>query len=91
MFNHDLLGSKLWHVTPTVCSGYCIDILNQLATMEGFTYEIAESPDAVYGQEVSPGVFNGLIGQAQFRSVDAIVGAITVTGMAMLSKRYRID
>eukprot|EP00045_Choanoeca_perplexa_P010005 m.99980 g.99980 ORF g.99980 m.99980 type:complete len:899 (+) comp15111_c0_seq1:184-2880(+) len=60
-------------------SGYCVDIMNQLASTEGFTYELIESDDPVYGAEISPGIFNGLIGQVQFREVDAIIGAITVT------------
>eukprot|EP00730_Choanoeca_flexa_P000344 TRINITY_DN10157_c0_g1_i4.p1 TRINITY_DN10157_c0_g1~~TRINITY_DN10157_c0_g1_i4.p1 ORF type:complete len:646 (+),score=127.06 TRINITY_DN10157_c0_g1_i4:175-1938(+) len=60
-------------------SGYCKDILEQLKNMEGFEYELFVAPDNVYGAESSPGNFNGLIGLAQRRQVDAIIGPITVT------------
>jgi len=43
--------------------GYSIDLLNELATMLKFTYEIYPSPDGLFGAEMENGTWNGMIGE----------------------------
>ena len=43
--------------------GYCIDLLNELAKMLKFTFEIYHSPDGMFGAEKEEGVWNGVIGE----------------------------
>ena len=43
--------------------GYCIDLLNELARMLKFTYEIYPSPDGLYGAETENGTWNGMVGE----------------------------
>ena len=43
--------------------GYCIDLLNELARILKFTYEIYPSPDGLYGVEMENGTWNGMIGE----------------------------
>ena len=42
--------------------GYCIDVLDQLASELKFTYEIEAFPNGTYGAEVN-GQWDGLIGE----------------------------
>ena len=44
-------------------SGYCIDLLDELAKRLKFTYEIYVSPDGKYGSEMENGTWNGMIGE----------------------------
>jgi len=44
-------------------SGYCIDLLNELAKNLHFTYEIYPSPDGKYGAKTENGTWNGMIGE----------------------------
>ena len=44
-------------------TGYCIQLLNELARNLKFTYEIYPSPDRLYGAETANGTWNGLIGE----------------------------
>jgi len=43
--------------------GYSIDLLNELAIMLKFTYEIYLSPDGLFGAETENGTWNGMIGE----------------------------
>ena len=43
--------------------GFCIDLLNQLAKMLHFTYEIYPSPDGQYGGMTENGTWDGIIGE----------------------------
>ena len=47
----------------SIYQGYCIDLLNELATNLHFTYEIYTSPDGKYGAETANGTWNGMIGE----------------------------
>ena len=44
-------------------TGYCIDLLNELARNLHFTYDIYPSPDGNYGAETGNGTWNGMIGE----------------------------
>ena len=39
--------------------GYCIDLLNELAKMLHFTFEIYPTPDGLYGSETENGTWDG--------------------------------
>lgn len=63
-----------WQTAPFVMSktledgsvsyeGYCIDLLNELASNLKFTYEIYPTPDGMYGAETENGTWNGMIGE----------------------------
>ena len=43
--------------------GFCIDLINELATMLHFTYEIYLSPDGEYGGITEKGTWNGIVGE----------------------------
>lgn len=43
--------------------GYCIDLLNELARILKFAYEIYPSPDGLYGTKTKNGTWNGMIGE----------------------------
>ncbi|XP_060576279.1 uncharacterized protein LOC132733636 [Ruditapes philippinarum] len=51
----------------TKLTGFCIDILSDLAETLNFTYQLSEVPDGNYGMVVNKTTmaFNGLIGQVQ--------------------------
>lgn len=41
--------------------GFCIDLLKELASILGFTYEIRLVPDGKYGSQDEKGQWNGII------------------------------
>lgn len=41
--------------------GFCIDLLKELASILGFTYEIRLVPDGKYGSQDDKGQWNGMI------------------------------
>ena len=43
--------------------GYCIDLINEIARLLHFTFEVYESPDGKYGAETKNGTWNGMIGE----------------------------
>ena len=43
--------------------GFCVDLMNELARILKFTYEIYPSPDGLYGSETENGTWNGVIGE----------------------------
>ena len=53
--------------------GYCIDLLNELARVLKFTYEIYYSPDGMFGGVNENGIWNGMIGEL-VSEVCSIVG-----------------
>lgn len=44
-------------------SGYCMDLLNELARTLHFTYEIYVVPDGRYGALTDNGTWNGMVGE----------------------------
>ncbi|KAK3753412.1 hypothetical protein QZH41_011968, partial [Actinostola sp. cb2023] len=57
-------------------SGFCIEILEKLASELKFTYEIHEVGDGEYGSLIN-GEWNGMIRELIDRKADMIVGALT--------------
>ena len=43
--------------------GYCMDLLDELARILKFSYEVYTSPDGLYGAETENGSWNGMIGE----------------------------
>ena len=43
--------------------GYCIDLINEIARLLHFTFEVYEVPDGKYGGETSNGTWNGMVGE----------------------------
>ena len=50
-------GGSIWY------EGYCIDLIEELAKLLKFTYEIYPSPDGFYGAETENGTWDGMIGE----------------------------
>ncbi|KAK3870716.1 hypothetical protein Pcinc_024077, partial [Petrolisthes cinctipes] len=78
-YNTTTEGSNLY-----CCTGYCIDLLNKLASKINFTFELALSPDGQFGslQMMNTGKkeWTGLIGQLvnQTHGADMIVAPLTI-------------
>ncbi|UXI20877.1 hypothetical protein NH340_JMT06820 [Sarcoptes scabiei] len=65
--------------------GFCIDLLNQIASLTGIAYTLSVVPDGKYGGWVSPnGSIDGMIGQIYRKEADFAIGDLTV-----LSNRAR--
>ncbi|PFX27300.1 Glutamate receptor 4 [Stylophora pistillata] len=62
-----------------VYTGYCIDLLNELARNLKFTYEIYFTPDGFYGAETDNGTWNGIIGELLYKHADMAVADLTIT------------
>ncbi|KAK7082412.1 Glutamate receptor ionotropic, NMDA 1 [Halocaridina rubra] len=66
------------------CTGYCIDMLNELSARINFTYELSLSPDGEFGslqmKESGKKEWTGLIGQLvnQTHGADMIVAPLTI-------------
>ena len=60
--------------------GYCIDLLNELAKMLHFTFEIYTSPDGLYGSETENGTWNGLISEL-VNKVGTIISVFAVEAL----------
>ncbi|KAL3861014.1 hypothetical protein ACJMK2_007107 [Sinanodonta woodiana] len=58
--------------------GLCIDLLNELADMLNFTYELVGPPDGKFGSKRSDGRWNGLVGQLERQEVDMVVAALSI-------------
>ena len=61
-------------------NGYCIDLLNELAKMLHFTFEIYPTPDGLYGSETENGTWNGMIGEL-VNEVGTIMSLYGVEGL----------
>ncbi|XP_068737794.1 glutamate receptor 2-like isoform X1 [Montipora capricornis] len=60
-------------------TGYCIDLLNELARTLHFTYEIYVVPDGKYGALTENGTWNGMVGELDRKNADVAVGPLTAT------------
>ncbi|XP_054476832.1 glutamate receptor ionotropic, kainate 3 [Anoplopoma fimbria] len=61
--------------------GYCVDLLKELATVLGFTYEIRLVPDGRYGSQDDKGQWNGMIRELIEHRADLAVAPLTITYM----------
>uniref|UniRef100_UPI0035900637 glutamate receptor ionotropic, kainate 2-like n=1 Tax=Myxine glutinosa TaxID=7769 RepID=UPI0035900637 len=61
--------------------GYCIDLLRQLASILGFTYEIHLVPDGTYGVMDENNEWNGLIRELIDHKADLAVAPLTINYM----------
>uniref|UniRef100_A0AAV2MAE4 Glutamate receptor n=1 Tax=Knipowitschia caucasica TaxID=637954 RepID=A0AAV2MAE4_KNICA len=61
--------------------GFCIDLLKELATVLGFTYEIRLVPDGKYGIPDDKGQWNGMIRELIEHRADLAVAPLTITYM----------
>lgn len=58
--------------------GYCIDLLDEIAAMLGFKYELYPVPNNAYGQLVN-GEWNGMIRELLHRRADMAIADLTIT------------
>uniref|UniRef100_A0A4W5PJ01 Glutamate receptor n=1 Tax=Hucho hucho TaxID=62062 RepID=A0A4W5PJ01_9TELE len=77
---------------PKHYKGFSIDVLDSLAKILGFKYEIYQVADGKYGSPTSNGSWNGMIGDLISKRADLAVSAITITpereSVVDFSKRY---
>ncbi|XP_070293467.1 glutamate receptor ionotropic, kainate 3 [Salvelinus sp. IW2-2015] len=59
--------------------GFCIDLLKELASILGFTYEIRLVPDGKYGSQDDKGQWNGMIKELMEHRADLAVAPLTIT------------
>ncbi|XP_078579224.1 glutamate receptor 4-like isoform X1 [Branchiostoma floridae x Branchiostoma japonicum] len=63
-------------------SGFCIDILNELAKNLGFTYELYEVPDHKFGAPEGNGShWNGMVGEVMYNRADIAIGPLTISAI----------
>ena len=63
--------------------GYCIDLLNELARILKFTFEIYPSPDGLYGAVTENGTWNGMIAEL----INKVCGQLMLTLFHFYRKR----
>ncbi|XP_029985519.1 glutamate receptor ionotropic, delta-1-like isoform X1 [Sphaeramia orbicularis] len=77
---------------PKRYKGFSIDVLDALAKILGFKYEIYQVSDSRYGSQLPNGSWNGMIGDLINKRADLAVSAITITpereNVVDFSKRY---
>ncbi|XP_012693184.2 glutamate receptor ionotropic, delta-1 [Clupea harengus] len=77
---------------PKRYKGFSIDVLDALAKILGFKYEIYQVSDGKYGSQLPNGTWNGMIGELINKRADLAVSAITITpereNVVDFSKRY---
>uniref|UniRef100_A0A3P8QG24 Glutamate receptor n=1 Tax=Astatotilapia calliptera TaxID=8154 RepID=A0A3P8QG24_ASTCA len=77
---------------PKRYKGFSIDVLDALAKILGFKYEIYQVADSKYGSRLPNGSWNGMIGDLINKRADLAVSAITITpereNVVDFSKRY---
>nr|XP_029540492.1 glutamate receptor ionotropic, delta-1-like isoform X2 [Oncorhynchus nerka] len=77
---------------PKRYKGFSIDVLDALAKILGFKYEIYQVADSKYGSQLPNGSWNGMIGELINKRADLAVSAITITpereSAVDFSKRY---
>ncbi|XP_056330776.1 glutamate receptor ionotropic, kainate 3 [Danio aesculapii] len=61
--------------------GFCIDLLKELASILGFSYEIHLVPDGKYGFQDDKGQWNGMIRELMEHRADLAVAPLTITFM----------
>ncbi|XP_051576568.1 glutamate receptor ionotropic, kainate 3-like [Myxocyprinus asiaticus] len=59
--------------------GFCIDLLKELASILGFSYEIHLVPDGKYGFQDDKGQWNGMIKELMEHRADLAVAPLTIT------------
>ena len=60
--------------------GYCIDLLEKIASICNFTYTIKLVDDGYHGTLVN-GKWNGIIGELVDKKADLAVAALTITSL----------
>ncbi|XP_057682965.1 glutamate receptor ionotropic, delta-1-like isoform X1 [Corythoichthys intestinalis] len=77
---------------PKRYKGFSIDVLEALAKILGFKYDIYQVSDSKYGSQLPNGSWNGMIGDLINKKADLAVSAITITpereNVVDFSKRY---
>ncbi|XP_016120040.1 glutamate receptor ionotropic, delta-1-like, partial [Sinocyclocheilus grahami] len=77
---------------PKRYKGFSIDVLDALAKILGFKYDIYQVADSKYGSQLPNGSWNGMIGELINKRADLAVSAITITpereNVVDFSKRY---
>uniref|UniRef100_A0A3Q3G1M9 Glutamate receptor n=1 Tax=Labrus bergylta TaxID=56723 RepID=A0A3Q3G1M9_9LABR len=77
---------------PKRYKGFSIDVLDALAKILGFKYDIYQVGDGKYGSFLPNGSWNGMIGELIGKRADLAVSAITITpereSVVDFSKRY---
>ncbi|XP_021323097.2 glutamate receptor ionotropic, delta-1 isoform X1 [Danio rerio] len=77
---------------PKRYKGFSIDVLDALAKILGFKYEMYQVADAKYGSPQANGSWNGMIGELIGKRADVAISAITITpereNVVDFSKRY---
>ncbi|XP_028825440.1 glutamate receptor ionotropic, delta-1 isoform X2 [Denticeps clupeoides] len=77
---------------PKRYKGFSVDVLDALAKILGFKYEIYQVADSKYGSQLPNGSWNGMIGELINKRADLAVSAITITpereNVVDFSKRY---
>uniref|UniRef100_A0A673MZT1 Glutamate receptor n=1 Tax=Sinocyclocheilus rhinocerous TaxID=307959 RepID=A0A673MZT1_9TELE len=61
--------------------GFCVDLLKELASILGFSYEIHLVPDGKYGFQDDKGQWNGMIKELMEHVTDLAVAPLTITFM----------
>uniref|UniRef100_A0A3Q3KHU6 Glutamate receptor n=1 Tax=Monopterus albus TaxID=43700 RepID=A0A3Q3KHU6_MONAL len=77
---------------PKRYKGFSIDVLDALAKILGFKYDIYQVGDGKYGSALPNGSWNGMIGELIGKQADMAISAITITpereSVVDFSKRY---
>ncbi|XP_046886084.1 glutamate receptor ionotropic, delta-1-like [Hypomesus transpacificus] len=77
---------------PKRYKGFSIDVLDALAKILGFKYDIYQVADSKYGSPLPNGSWNGMIGELISKRADLALSAITITPerekVVDFSKRY---
>ncbi|XP_052001849.1 glutamate receptor ionotropic, delta-1-like isoform X2 [Xyrauchen texanus] len=77
---------------PKRYKGFSIDVLDALAKVLGFKYEMYQVADGKYGSPQANGSWNGMIGELIGKRADVAISAITITpereNVVDFSKRY---
>ncbi|XP_041437516.1 glutamate receptor ionotropic, kainate 1 isoform X1 [Xenopus laevis] len=59
--------------------GYCLDLLKELSTILGFTYEVRLVVDGKYGAQNDKGEWNGMVRELIDHKADLAVAPLTIT------------
>ncbi|KAK7103776.1 hypothetical protein V1264_018609 [Littorina saxatilis] len=63
-----------------VYTGLCMDLLNELASVLNFTYQIVEPPaNEGWGNQNASGYWEGLVGQVDRQEVDVVVAPMSIS------------
>ncbi|TRY96316.1 hypothetical protein DNTS_011819 [Danionella cerebrum] len=77
---------------PKRYKGFSIDVLDALAKILGFKYEMYQVADGKYGSPQANGSWNGMMGELLEKRADVAIAAITITpereNVVDFSKRY---